>query len=159
MARSKFVTFSPALRKELVGFFSWLASEIPNEDAYIVAMKRIGVKYGVSVADMEEAYWTVCLAMEGGEVAILFYSDQKWLSGDPCFDVRYDAQILPKGSVVVGMVDRKGNAVFHLPAMNSEQEADFGRIFAEAIGYMGLPEATWEDGQFTPGPTFQSLIA
>lgn len=75
--------------------------------------------------------------------ATIFFNDAQWMAYEPCFDSRFDGQILPSGSVVVGFMSWDGREVKELlspPAMNEAQEADWERVVGEARGLLlGLP--------------------
>lgn len=66
--------------------------------------------------------------------ATIFYNHQAWLDGaDKIFDVRFDAQMIPAGSVVCGFAvwdnDHKQiEETIDLPAMTPAQGADFSDL-------------------------------
>ena len=55
----------------------------------------------------------------------VFYNDRLWMAGEPCYDYRVDAQILPAGSVVVGIAvrgdDGEISSLFRHPYLIGEQ--------------------------------------
>lgn len=79
--------------------------------------------------------------------ATIFYNDAKWLENEPCFDCRFDGQILPSGSVVCGFMiwdgaSRQIKELLDPPAMNEQQEQDYQQTIGEARGLLlGLPVA------------------
>jgi hypothetical protein len=72
--------------------------------------------------------------------ATIFYIDEQFLSGksEP-FGVRYDTQILPQGSIVVGFMKHDGRGVQEIldpPSMNKDQECHYQRVLEEARGVL-----------------------
>jgi hypothetical protein len=68
--------------------------------------------------------------------AAIFYIDEQWLRGDDNpFGVRYDASMLPKGSVVAGFLKRQGNHIQEVvspPHTNENQEKHWTQCLEEA---------------------------
>lgn len=68
--------------------------------------------------------------------ATIFYNDAQWLRKDPApFDARYDAQILPTGSIVCGFLLEVSKEIKELvdpPFMTSEQKQHYQAVLEEA---------------------------
>ncbi len=73
--------------------------------------------------------------------ATIFFNNQKWIQDTPeCFGVRFNSQVLPNGSVVVGFVSSDGEA-HEPPSMTPQQEACYEKALEYVECVLG---GTWE---------------
>lgn len=78
--------------------------------------------------------------------AVIFYSDHRWESGQPCFDVRFNFEALPRGAVVVGMVLSNGMGNVCPPQLNDTQLSQFEVVKRKALDAVGLIGHKWIEG-------------
>lgn len=94
------------------------------------------------------------------DLATIFYYEGLKLAGEKCFDVRFDAQKLPAGAVVVGRMRHNGamsgsaeEAVEHMldmPSCNSFQQEHWEAVTEYASAVL------WEDGEEPKAPRMPS---
>ena len=86
------------------------------------------------------------------DTATIFYYEPRLLAGKLCFDLRFDAQKLPQGVVVVGFAyrddTRKYHEVFLVPGgLTPEQKAQLQHVLAYARGVVRDDVEDWQSLQ------------
>jgi hypothetical protein len=120
-----------------------LNSELDSE------LKKVAKKYRVDV-DLVRQYYDL-ISKGTSSRAVIFFNYERWLGGQPCFDLRVEVQALPSSSVVVGFVLENGWGVIIPPALEKSQIDQFKEICRKGLDAVGLIDHEWVDGPYNAG--------
>lgn len=112
-------------------------------------LKNVAKKFGVKVEMVWEYYKLI--SSPTSSRAVIFFNYERWLGGQPCFDLRVEVQALPSSSVVVGFVLENGWGVIIPPALEKSQIGQFKEICRKGLDAVGLIDHEWVDGPYNAG--------
>jgi hypothetical protein len=90
-----------------------------TEEQFERRIKKIANKYGLPEEDVDNYYWRY--SSDTPESIVIFYDQTRWVQGVTCADSRANGQMLPKGSIPIGMITEKV-AVLRTPCLNRVQK-------------------------------------
>lgn len=141
-------------RAAVAAAYSAYAEFAISDEELAERLAAIAVEAGVELSEVEEYYYLHHLAVNGQDTAVVFYHEQDWLAGKPCLDWRCGSQMLPRGSVVVGMALRSGLGQLCLPYLpREEQRTQAEEVARAALDAVGLIDHNWQEGPLNWGRT------
>ncbi len=133
---------APAREEILAARRMYPAIHIDHQDYWwSEQVAKIAAEFSLTVEQIVE--YDERLDQDSEDAITVFYYEDKWLAGEPCFDVRYGSQKLPKGVCPIGYITRKGALVKSI-ATFAAQLQQLKSIVASALISVGAWDADFE---------------
>ena len=138
----------PEAREAIRELYQRRTTTIRSSKKFEKAAAAILTEHGITREEFQEFYSLVQLAAAGIHACTVFYNEPEYLAGEPApFDDRYDAQMLPRGSVVVAIALRGGVGAAYGPLYStlnaSAQKRSFWEEMRHALDLVGLYDHKW----------------